>query len=117
MQNWLLDTVRLLKSKKGWDQWLINWPYHVKVHDVFHVSLLKIYIHDSAHIIDWNVIQVEPKGEFIPEPLQILEWEEIELRNQTVARVKVKWKHFTAEESTWERETEIMEKYPSLFSQ
>ena len=33
---------------------------HVKVHDVFHVLLLKIYIHDASHIVDWNVIQVEP---------------------------------------------------------
>ena len=46
---------------------------HVKVHDVFHVSLLKIYVHDASHIVDWNVIQVEPEGEFLPEPLQILE--------------------------------------------
>ena len=64
-------------------------PPHVKIHDVFHVSLLKRYIHDASHIVDWNVVQVEPEGEFLPEPLQILEREEIELRNRTVARVKV----------------------------
>ena len=90
-------------------------PPHVKVHDVFHVSLLKRYIHDASHIVDWNVIQVEPEGEFLLEPLQILEWEEIELRNRTVARVKVQWKHFTIEEATWEREAEMMERYPFLF--
>ena len=27
-------------------------PHHVKVHNVFHVSLLKIYVHDAAHIVD-----------------------------------------------------------------
>ena len=64
-------------------------PPHVKVHDLFHVSLLKRYVHGDSHIVDWNVIQVEPEGEFLPEPLQILEREEIELRNRTVARVKV----------------------------
>ena len=31
-------------------------PPHVRVHDVFHVSLLKIYIHDASHIVDWNVV-------------------------------------------------------------
>ena len=91
-------------------------PPHVKVHDVFHILLLKKYVHDASHIVDWNVIQVEPEGEFLPEPLQILEREEIELRNRTIARVKVLWKHFTAEEATWEREAEMMEKYPYLFS-
>ena len=46
-------------------------------------------VHDASHIIDWNVIQVEPEEEFLPESLQILKQEEIEMRNRTVARVKV----------------------------
>ena len=90
-------------------------PPHVRVHDVFHVSLLKKYVHDASHIVDWNVVQEEPEREFLPEPLQILEREEIELRNRTVERVKVQWKHFNAEEATWEREAKMMERYPFLF--
>jgi hypothetical protein len=31
-------------------------PPIVKAHNVFHVSLLKKYVHDSNHIIDWYVI-------------------------------------------------------------
>ena len=58
---------------------------------------------------------MEPEGEFLLEPLHILEREEIELTNRTVARVKVQWKHFAAEEATWEIEAEMMEKYPFLF--
>ena len=57
-------------------------------------------MHDASHIVDWNVVQVEPEGEFLPELLQILEREEIELRRRTIARLKVQWKHFTAEEAT-----------------
>jgi hypothetical protein len=52
-------------------------PPNVKAHNVFHISLLKKYVHDSNHIIDWTVIQVEPKGEFQPEPLCILDKKEI----------------------------------------
>jgi hypothetical protein len=48
-------------------------PPTVKAHNVFHVSLLKKYVHDSNHIIDWSMIQVEPKGEFLPEPQCILD--------------------------------------------
>jgi hypothetical protein len=31
-------------------------PPTVKAHNVFHVSLLKKYVHDANHIIDWSVI-------------------------------------------------------------
>jgi hypothetical protein len=47
-------------------------PPVVKAHNVFHVSLLKKYVHDVNHIIDWFVIQVEPEGKFILEPQCIL---------------------------------------------
>lgn len=39
-------------------------PTIVKVHYVFHVSLLKKYVKDVDHVIDWSISQVEPKGEF-----------------------------------------------------
>jgi hypothetical protein len=32
----------------------------MNVHNVFHVSLLKKYVHDPNHVIDWNLIQMEP---------------------------------------------------------
>ena len=59
-------------------------------------------MYDTTHVIDWNVIQVEPEGEFLPEPLQILAQEEIELWNRIVAKLKVQWKHFSPAEATWE---------------
>jgi len=31
-------------------------PAHMKSHNVFHISLLKKYVHDPIHVIDWNVI-------------------------------------------------------------
>jgi hypothetical protein len=61
----------------------------VKAHNVFHVSLLKKYVHDSNHIIDWSMIQVEPEGEFLPEPQCIIDREETPLQNTTIAQVKV----------------------------
>jgi hypothetical protein len=36
----------------------------MSVHNVFHISLLKKYIPDANHVIDWNVIQVEQEGSF-----------------------------------------------------
>jgi hypothetical protein len=45
----------------------------MRVHNVFHVSLLKKYVPDPNHIIDWNVIQVEHKGYFWVELVPILD--------------------------------------------
>ena len=38
-------------------------PASTRAHNVFHVSLLKRYVHDPNHVIDWDVIQMEPEGE------------------------------------------------------
>jgi len=43
-------------------------PSAVKVHDVFHVSLLKKYVKDVDHVIDGSLLEVEQDGEFQPEP-------------------------------------------------
>ena len=43
-------------------------PPTMKVHDVVHISLLKKYIKDVDHVIDWSVLQVEQEGEFQLEP-------------------------------------------------
>jgi hypothetical protein len=51
----------------------------VKEHNVFHVSLLKKYVHESNHIIDWSLIEVELEGELIPEPQCIIDRKEIPL--------------------------------------
>jgi hypothetical protein len=57
-------------------------PANLRIHNVFHVSLLKKYVHDPTHMIDWNLVQVEPEGEFQVEPLRILDQREIALRNR-----------------------------------
>ena len=35
------------------------------MHNFFHISVLKKYVHDATHVIDWNVVQVEPEGEVL----------------------------------------------------
>ena len=33
-------------------------PSHIKIHNVFHVSMLKKYIYDPKHVIKWQDIRV-----------------------------------------------------------
>lgn len=80
----------------------LTFPPSNRVHDVFHVSLLKSYVQDVNHVIDWFVLQVEPEGEFQQEPLCILDWRQLTLRNRAIEQVKVQCSHFGPEEATWE---------------
>ena len=66
-------------------------PASTRAHNVFHVSLLKKYVHDPNHVINWDVIQVEPEGEFQIEPMCILDRKVTMLRNLVIGQVKVEW--------------------------
>ena len=48
-------------------------PASTRAHNIFHVSLLKIYVHDPNHVINWDVIQEEHEGEFQIKPMHILD--------------------------------------------
>jgi hypothetical protein len=66
-------------------------PATITVHNVFHVSLLKKYIPDANHVIDWNVVQVEPEGVLQVHPMRILDRKNKQLRNRAIGLVKVQW--------------------------
>ena len=54
-------------------------PAHVRVHNVFQASLLKNYVYDTKHVVDWSLLQVEPEEEFSPKPTHILDKREVQL--------------------------------------
>jgi hypothetical protein len=59
------------------------------IHNVFNVSLLKKYVPDANHVIDWNVIQVELEGVLQVHPVRILDRKRKQLRNRAIDLVKV----------------------------
>ena len=69
-----------IQEKRGPVAYELALPTYVKVHNVFHAYLLKKYVYDTKHVIDWSLLQVEPEGEFMLEPLHILDKREVQLR-------------------------------------
>ena len=102
-------------AKKGPMAYELALPVHVRVHNVFHASLLKKYVYDTKHVVDWSLLQVEPKGDFPPDPIHILDKREVQLRKRTLVQLKLQWKHFESNEATWENEATMRKDYPALF--
>ncbi|XP_074276978.1 uncharacterized protein LOC141600631 [Silene latifolia] len=86
-----------------------------KIHDVFHISVLKKYISDPSHVITIPPLQVREDLSYEELPIQILDYKEKVLRNKTISLVKVLWSRHEETEATWEVEQEMKDKYPHLF--
>ena len=85
------------------------------VHEVFHVSMLGKYTPDPAHVVDWGQIEDDTDGTFEEGPVCILDSRDQVLRRKTVRLVRVLWRHYGVEDSTWEREDTMRATYPFLF--
>ncbi|CAA0826064.1 Unknown protein, partial [Striga hermonthica] len=74
------------------------------VHDVFHVSMLRKYVHNPDHVVDFGELQVERDLTYEEVPVAILDRKVNQLRNRAVSLVKVLWSRHDETEATWERE-------------
>ena len=90
-------------------------PSMSSVHKVFHVSMLRRYTSDPAHVVDWGEIGVDTYGTFEEGLMCIMDSRDQVLRCKTVRLVRVLWQHRGVEESTWEREDTMRVTYPFLF--
>ena len=86
------------------------------VHPVFHVSMLKRYHGDGNYITRWDSVLLDENLSYEEEPVAILDREVRKLRSREIASIKVQWKNRSVKESTWEKEADMQEKYPDLFT-
>ncbi|KAK6117429.1 hypothetical protein DH2020_048823 [Rehmannia glutinosa] len=90
-------------------------PELAAVHNVFHVSMLRKYVHDPSHIINHEVLEVNRDMTYEEKPMAILDRKIHKLRNKDITLVKIQWTRHGQKEATWEREADIRTKYPELF--
>ena len=90
-------------------------PELAKLHDVFHVSMLRRYSSNESHILPMQEIQVQEDLSYDEEPKTILTREVKQLRNKQVSLVKVLWQHHGREEATWVSEATMRAQYLQLF--
>ncbi|KAL6579116.1 hypothetical protein OROMI_009332 [Orobanche minor] len=87
------------------------------VHNVFHVSVLRRYVHDPEHVCNYEELQVAGNLTYEEVPIAILERKIRKLRNKDVSLIKVQWSRHGMNEANWEREEEIRSKYPTFMFQ
>lgn len=87
-----------------------------KIHDTFHVCNLKKCLADENLIIPLDEIQINTKLHFVEEPVEIMDREIKRLKQSRIRIVKVRWNSRRGPEFTWEREDQMKQKYPHLFS-
>ncbi|XP_016705344.1 uncharacterized protein [Gossypium hirsutum] len=86
-----------------------------RIHDVFHVSMLRRYCSDPTHVVPVEEIEVRLDLTFEEEPIQILDRKVKVLRRKSIPLVKVIWQNHSSEEATWEPEEAMRQQYPYLF--
>ena len=94
-----------IKSKIGdIAYWLKFASEFTGVHDVFHASMLRKYVRDLSHVIQYDEVQIKPDSTYVERPLRIIDEKEQVLLTRTIRWVKLLWDHQGLEEAMWELE-------------
>lgn len=71
---------------------------------------------DPSHVLEYEPINVRKDLSYEEQPVQIIDRKDQVLRSRNISLVKVLWSNHTIQEATWEKEEDMKEKYPYLFS-
>ena len=91
-------------------------PKLSRIHDTFHVSMLRKYIPYPSHVLREQPVQLKENLTYEETPVQIIDRKEQVLRSKVIPLVKVLWKNHERVAATWEPEVQMRRQYPQLFS-
>ena len=86
-----------------------------KMHNVFHVSLLRKFVPDSNNVVKYEPLQVHEDLTYEEFFLRIIDRKEQVLRWRIIPYVKIHWSNHEEREATWELEDDTKSRYPHLF--
>ena len=83
--------------------------------NIFHFRILRKYIYNLSHVVDYDDIEVNENMTYKVRPVRSLDHGIKKLQNKDIALVKVQWNHYDENKGAWEVEANIITKYPELF--
>ena len=90
-------------------------PSLSEVHNVFHISQLRKCLSDPEAVIEAEQPEIRSDLTTVEQPVEILDRAEKTLRNKVIPVVKVLWSGSAGQQTTWEIESSMKQKYPALF--
>ncbi|KAA0063393.1 pol protein [Cucumis melo var. makuwa] len=75
-------------------------PSLLTVHDVFHVSMLRNYVSNPSHVVDYEPLEIDENFSYTEQPVEVLAREVKMLRNREIPLFKVLWRNHRVEEAT-----------------
>ena len=75
-------------------------PELSQVHPVFHVSMLRKYVPDPSHVVEYQPLDIQPNMTYEERPIRILDRKEQVLRSKVIPYVKILWRNGGLEESS-----------------
>jgi len=90
-------------------------PHLAKIHDVFHVSMLRKAEVDPSRVLPQIPLEIDENLTLEMKPVKVLDYSVMELRNKKIPIVKILWRNSQIKEVTWERESQMRQIHPELF--
>lgn len=104
----------LITQKIGKLAYKLQFPAHVQIHPVFHVSQLKKHI-GAKSIPSPNLPMVATDGTIKTGPAAVLQVRQIPRHNLPVVQWFIQWENLSPEEATWEDADFIKYTFPAFF--
>jgi hypothetical protein len=91
-------------------------PDHLAdIHDVFHVSQLKMCLWLPEEQLPMEELSVQDDLTYTEYPIKIIDTLTRVTRNKVIKMCKVQWSHHSRDEATWEREEDLRVDFPHHF--
>lgn len=104
----------IITQKIGKLAYKLQFPPHVKIHPVFHVSQLKKHI-GTKSIPSPNLPMVSADGTVKTGPAAVLQVRQVPRNNLPVVQWYIQWENLSPEDATWEDADFIKYTFPEFF--
>ena len=84
------------------------------LHNVFYVSMLKKYVPDPLNVLRHEPLEIIEDATYVERSVWIINTNEQESRTRTIQWVKVLWENHGPKEATWELRDQVQKKYLHL---